>query len=168
DHVMFLCSLNYLTLSSPSPPASPPLPPPHILSPPSHRSIPFTTDEIVHSLPEINLDEVEPPPDLQDDPTFHFLLPLTSIPSVPSTPTAASHTPRNASPHLPPPSVPSSIPRSASLSHAHSRPGTAPAPHPMGGTPRGTGVSSVTSTPRVPSSPWDYFRGRGAWKSDDA
>ncbi|CAI7745086.1 unnamed protein product, partial [Closterium sp. NIES-53] len=132
------------------------------------EGIPFTTDEIVHSLPEINLDEVEPPPDLQDDPTFHFLLPLTSIPSVPSTPTAASHTPRNASPHLPPPSVPSSIPRSASLSHAHSRPGTAPAPHPMGGTPRGTGVSSVTSTPRVPSSPWDYFRGRGAWKSDDA
>ncbi|CAI5530892.1 unnamed protein product [Closterium sp. Naga37s-1] len=109
------------------------------------EGIPFTTDEIVHSLPEINLDEVEPPPDLQDDPTFHFLLPLSSIPSVPSTPTAASHTPRNASPHLPPPSVPSSIPRSASLSHAHSRPGTAPAPHPMGGTPRGTGVSSVTN-----------------------
>ncbi|CAI5509492.1 unnamed protein product [Closterium sp. Naga37s-1] len=126
------------------PPCGNPFPPLH----PS--SIPFTVDDIALAIPTMHIDDLEPPPELQQDPAFHFLLPYRAAaphtaPPLPSTPSMpALETSSDRSIHLPV--------RSASAAGDYSTPVT---------TPR---AATPTPAPEASSfSAWDLLRG-GAWR----
>ncbi|CAI7925742.1 unnamed protein product [Closterium sp. NIES-54] len=122
------------------PPSFPPLHP---------SSIPFTVDDIALAIPTMHIDDLEPPPELQQDPAFHFLLPYRAaaphtapLPSTPSMP--ALETSSDRSIHLPV--------RSASAAGDYSTPVT---------TPR---AATPTPAPEASSfSAWDLLRG-GSWR----
>ncbi|CAI5502052.1 unnamed protein product, partial [Closterium sp. Naga37s-1] len=115
------------------------------------ESIPFTVDDIALAIPAMHIDDLDPPPELQQDPAFHFLLPYTAaaphtgtppLPSTPSMPALATSSDRSI--HLPV--------RSASAAGDYSSPVT---------TPRAT---TPTPAPEASSfSAWDLLRG-GAWR----
>ncbi|GJP48240.1 hypothetical protein CLOM_g7505, partial [Closterium sp. NIES-68] len=120
------------------------------------ESIPFTVDDIALCLPAVDLDDLQPPPELQQDPAFHFLLPHAALPPAaplpfPSTPSLPardpSESPIAAHSHLPA--------RSASAAGALSSPTT-----PRAATPTATAAAPV---PSFGASAWDLLRG-GAWR----
>ncbi|CAI5519231.1 unnamed protein product [Closterium sp. Naga37s-1] len=116
-------------------------------------SIPFTVDDIALAIPAMHIDDLEPPPELQQDPAFHFLLPYSAaaphtaappLPSTPSMPALAIATSSDHSIHLPV--------RSSSAAGDYSTPVT---------TPR---AATPTPAPEASSfSAWDLLRG-GAWR----
>ncbi|CAI5480733.1 unnamed protein product [Closterium sp. Yama58-4] len=118
------------------------------------ESIPFTVDDIALAMPAMHIDHLEPPPELQHDPAFHFLLPYSAsataaaphtgapLPSTPSMPAPATTSDRSI--HLPV--------RSASAAGDYSSPAT---------TPRAVTPSPAPEAPSF--SAWDLLRG-GAWR----